>query len=642
MCGISGVVNLGNREPISQEELYRANQTMLHRGPDDRGIYCEPNVGLAARRLSIIDLSDGKQPVASEDNTVHIVYNGEMYMQCALRGELQALGHRFRTRVDTEVVLKAYLEWGLEGCIERLRGMYAFAIWDSRIQALYLVRDRMGIKPLYYAEHRGRLYFASEIRGMLLHSRMPRTANLAALEAFMEVGFVPGRITVFEGILKLLPGHYIVAKNGRLSEHQYWQLTYEDPPMHSETEYVEKFHDLLRESVRISLMSDVPLGALLSGGVDSTTLAALMQEESGRSIKTVSIGFEIGSNDETEFILDNASALNTDHRHTSFTSHALDEFPKAMFYLEEPLSDPVFTVFYMLYKACRRENLKVVLNGEGADELLAGYFWHRGETWARPFLALPYPLRALVAHSPLVRTRGGAGRRFGEILRTAAPDVDTRYRAWLRLGAPGLGRAVLSDEIVSELSTNGQQKILDDWAGYASMGSQGSEMNRMLWIQSRTRMVDRSNHMVDRMSMAHSVEARVPFQDHMLWEFCARMPTRLKIGGSYIRPIEKYILRQATRNLIHEDTRNRRKKGLTAPYRAWLSSSRCPEWAQSLLSEAQLKKAGLFNVDAVQAIRKEVHAGVPDRETLLMGILAIQTWSYLFLESPITATEPVV
>jgi asparagine synthase (glutamine-hydrolysing) len=641
LCGITGIFNLTNQEPINPDRLYEANQTIFHRGPDEEGVYSESNVGLAMRRLSIIDLSGGQQPIANEDNTIHIVYNGEMYIHNELRTELQALGHQFRTRVDTEVILHAYEQWGIEGCLNRLRGMYAFAIWDSNEQALYLARDRMGIKPLYFAQHEGRLYFASEIRGILLHSNMPRAANLTALEAFMDIGFVTSPYTIFEGIQKLPPAHYLVAKNGHVSLHSYWELTYDTPPLNSEKEYIEQFYELLHESVMIRLMSEVPLGALLSGGIDSTILAAIMQKETEKSVKTISLGFESNSYDETDLILANAKALQTDHHHSTFTGNTLDEYPKAMYYLEEPLADAVFTTFYNLYRVCRRENLTVVLNGEGSDELLAGYFWHKGEAFTQPFLGLPYPLRALVANSPMVNAKGEGGRLVADILR-AAPPVHLRYQTWLRTGVPHLGQELLSSQVKTALNGYAKQTLLDSWADYITPATGRSEMNKMLWLQSRTRMIDRSNHMVDRMSMAHSVEARVPFQDHKLWEFCAKMPTKLKIHGSYMKPIEKYVLREAGRGLIPEDTRTRKKKGLSAPYKSWLSQPRLVDWAETAFSESQLKKTGLFDPAAVQQLRRDHQAGAPDRATLLMGVLAIQTWAHLFLETPITATEPVL
>jgi asparagine synthase (glutamine-hydrolysing) len=635
MCGIIGVLNLTSRESVDPDCLRQANRTMYHRGPNEEGMLVRPNVGLAMRRLSIIDVAEGHQPMANEDGTVHIVYNGETYNHHDLRNELMAFGHQFRTRCDTEAILHAYEQWGIEGCLERLRGMYAFAIWDDRLQTLYICRDRMGVKPLYFAECDGRLYFASEIRGMLVLSKMPRQVDLEALDAFLTVGFVTGPKTIFKGISKLPPAHYLVANGGGWSVHKYWDLSYE-VHCRPETELIEKFHELLGQAVKMRLMSEVPLGALLSGGIDSTMIVALMQKVVQMPVRTVSIGFEAAGYDETEKALANARALRTDHHHTAFTGDGMDVYPKAISHMEEPLADAIFVIFYHLYEACRKQGLTVVLNGEGSDELLAGYYWHRGDAWGRPFLKLPYPLRALLAASPVLRARGEGGAGLRRVLCAAPSAVHARYQTWLNIGDPEIKMSLLSPEVRASLNHNGHHPVLDSWADYSTRVSGQSDLNRMLWVQARTRMVDRSNHMVDRMSMAHSVEARVPFMDHKLWEFCASIPENLKLHGSYFNLTEKYILRQAGRNLIPDGTRVRKKKGLAVPYASWLARPRLPDWAETALSESQLRKTALFNPSTVLRLRREHQLGVPERETLLMGVVAIQTWAQMFLESPLT------
>ncbi|MEM7348995.1 MAG: asparagine synthase C-terminal domain-containing protein, partial [Chloroflexota bacterium] len=474
-----------------------------------------------------------------------------------------------------------------------------------------------------------------EIRGMLLHSNRPRAVNMIALQAFMGVGFVTSPDTMFEGVRKLPPAHYLVAKNGQITTRGYWSLSYQAAPARSEQEIMEEFYNLLNDSVIMRLMSEVPLGALLSGGIDSTTLAALMQQATAASVKTVSIGFEVGEDDETDKIMVNAAALKTDHHHTNFTGHSLDEYPKALYYMEEPLADAVFTTFYNLYRVCREAGLTVVLNGEGADELLGGYFWHRGEAWAAPFLNLPYPLRAVVAQSPFVRRRGEAGVRMGALLRAAPREVHRRYQTWLSIGDQSTGQGLLSADVRAELTRQNQQPLLDGWADYAATVTDPSDFHQMLWLQSRTRMIDRSNHMVDRMSMAHSVEARVPFLDHKLWEFCAGLPPNLKLNGSFFDLTEKYLLREATKNIIPEATRTRKKQGLSAPYGEWLAQPRLPEWAETALSKEQLRKTGLFDPEAVQNLRQAHQSGVFDQATMLMGVLSMQTWAHIFLETPL-------
>lgn len=642
MCGIIGVTNLTNQEPIDIDHLRAANNTMIHRGPNDDGLYVEPNVGLGMRRLSIIDVATGHQPIPNEDGTVHIIYNGEMYTHRELRAELEALGHRFRTYSDAEAILHAYEQWGPQGCLEKLRGIFAFAIWDSRQQTLFLARDPMGVKPLYYAEDNGRLYFGSEIRGMLLLSNMSREVNLTALDAFLAMGFVTSPHTIFKGINKLPPAHYLLVKQGRVSIQRYWALNYEPGPPRPEAEVVAEFGELLRETVEMQLMSEVPLGALLSGGIDSTMIVALMQRVNPTPVKTVSIGFEADAYDETDKALANAQALRTDHYHKAFTGDSMEVYPKALYHMEEPLADAIFVIFYHLYQVCREQGLTVVLNGEGSDELLAGYYWHRGDAWTRPFLRWPYPLRAMLAESPMLRARGEAGSRMSSVLRAAPLAVHSRYQTWLRIGDAELKKGLLSPEVKAALTYNGHQPILESWADHSAELRGRPEMTQMLWLQSRTRMVDRSNHLVDRMSMAHSIEARVPFMDHKLWEFCAALPEQLKLHGSYFNLTEKYLLRQAGQNLIPEATRLRKKKGLAAPYAHWLTGSRLPEWAETALTPSQLKKVNLFDPAGVQKLRQEHQAGAPDRETLLMGIIAMQTWAYLFQEMPLTSAEPQV
>lgn len=642
MCGIIGVLNLADHEPPDPERLLEANNTLHHRGPDDEGMLVQPKIGMAMRRLSIIDVAGGHQPISNEDGTIQIVYNGEVYNHEDLRAELEALGHQFRTNSDTEAVLHAYEQWGAEGCLERLRGMYAFAIWDGPAQTLFLARDRMGIKPLYYIEYGGRFYFGSEIRGMLLHSGLPRQVNLVALEAFMAVGFVTSPHSIFKGVNKLPPAHYLLVRDGQISIHKYWELTYETTRARSSPEVVEEFRELLKESVDMHLMSEVPLGALLSGGIDSTTNVALIQESATTPLKTVTVGFEAFGYNEADAAALSARALGTDHRQIMFTGSSMDAYPRALYHREEPMADATFAAEYYLFKACREEGLTVVLTGEGADELLGGYYWHRGDAMTRPFLRMPYPVRMMLAASPWVRRRGEAGMRMGRILRDAPTAVHTRYQAWIRTGEPAFRNRLFSPQVKAALNDNDPQPILESWADHLSAVRGQSAFQQMLWLQSRTRLVERMNHSVDRMSMAHSIETRPPFLDHKLWEFCATIPDDLKLHGSFLNLVEKYILREATKDLIPEAVRLRKKKGLLVPYDPWLSQPRLSDWAEAALSETQLKKTGLFDPGAVLGLRRAHQAGESDTADLLMGVLAIQTWAHLFLESPLDSGPPQI
>jgi asparagine synthase (glutamine-hydrolysing) len=607
---------------------------------------------MAMRRLSIIDLAGGHQPMSNEDGTIHIVYNGEVYNYKDLRIELARQGHSFSTKCDAEVVLHGYEQWGCQGLLKRLRGMYAFAIWNNVKQSLFLARDRMGMKPLYFTEREGRLYFASEIRGLLLHANMPRQFNVLALAAFMKVGFVTAPYTLFEGIRKLLPAHYLFVKAGKMTIHKYWELSFEARRGHSEAAVVEEFLALLDESVRIHLMSEVPVGALLSGGVDSTTNVALMRRVLQEPFKTVTVGFQPRDYDEVEQAAASARALGTEHYSILFSDHAMDEYPKIIFFQEEPAARATFAALYYLFQACRRNGLKVVLTGEGADELLGGYSWHSKEYLPGFLSRLPdpvrsmlttapmSPVRSMLATAPMSRLLWGARRQLGRILRGKRFEIHEKYEALNRIGEGDSGLNLLSSEVKAELIAINSDPVLEFWANWSPCVVKQPYFQQLLWIQSRTRLVDYINHNLDRMSMAHSIEARPPFLDHKLWEFCATIPPDLMLRGSPPNQTEKYLLREAGRNLVPEPARLRKKKPLRVPYEAWLSQKYLPEWAENALSERQLRKTGLFDPEATLQSRQDFMAGALNKATLLMGVLAVQAWADIFLQSPLNREPP--
>jgi asparagine synthase (glutamine-hydrolysing) len=630
MCGITGILNLNGGRPPEPARLVRANDALAHRGPDDSGAFTDGHVGLAMRRLSIIDVARGHQPLSNENGAISIVFNGEIYNHLQLREELIGRGHRFRTRSDTETIVHAYEQWGMEGCLSRLRGMFAFAIWDSSERVLFLCRDRMGIKPLYYAEERGRLYFSSEIRGILLQSGIPCRMDMAAVDAFLTVGFVPNPHTICKGIKKLPPAHFLTVRNGTIRMSKYWELAYSGGNGSTAQELTEEFRDLLTECIGMHLMSEVPLGALLSGGIDSATIAAFAQRSLATRLKTISISFDSCRLNEADAARETAGALGTEHVPVAFGTDSMDDYPEALYYLEEPLAEPVFVTEYNMHRVVRQKGLKVVLTGEGSDELLAGYHWHRGEVWSRPFLGLPSFLRAFVAQGLLLRSRGAGAMGMYRVLREGRSEAQDQYRAWLTIGDPKIKERILSPEVSGMLKGNGGS-LLDSWREHLPAVAGRPVHDQILWLQSRTRMVDDINHSLDRMSMAHSVEARVPFLDHKLWEFCASVPFRLKIDGAYFDLTEKFLLRNAVKGIVPEGARLRRKKGLAAPYETWLMGSRLPDWTETALSEGEIKKVGIFEAKEVERLRREHQAGLPDRATLLMGVLALQTWSRLFM-----------
>lgn len=623
MCGISGIYNL-NGLPVEPAEIDAQTATLIHRGPNQGAVWVSAGgrCGLGIRRLSIIDVAGGNQPLANREKAIHLVYNGETYNHHALRVDLEKLGHRPKTNSDGEAILHGYEAWGPAGVLPKLRGMFAFALWDDPRQQLFLARDRFGIKPLYYTQHAGRLYFASEIKAILAERAIPRRVNLDALQAMLTLGFVPGPATMFEGIFKLPPAHYLLAHNGALRLKKYWTLDYRENPQIAEAEAVEQFLALLQESVQMRLMSEVPLGALLSGGLDSGALAALIKRATGEGqLKTVSIGFEQADYNEAPLAQHLARHLGTDHHPIAFTAADFELYPQVMRHLEEPQCAATALPIYRLYRACREAGLTVVLTGEGADELLGGYHWHKGDALMRPLLYLPAPLRRLVAASPLPVSV--AARR---VLARGARDIWTRYRHWLEVPAGDFGGRLFSGQVAGALGNNGANPLLANWAEKIA-NIHPSPLHQTLWLETQTRMVDFINFEVDKMSMAHSIEARVPFLDHKLWEFCATLPARYKLRGR----TEKYLLRRATRKILPEATRARRKKGLASPYARWLQAARLPDWAETALSPNSLRQAGLFDPHAVAQLRRAHQAGQPDLGPLLMGVLSTQLWHNCFI-----------
>ncbi|MBI1879760.1 MAG: asparagine synthase (glutamine-hydrolyzing), partial [Chloroflexi bacterium] len=600
------------------------------RGPDQGATYVSSRCacGLGIRRLSIIDVAGGQQPLSNEDDTAYLVYNGETYNHQTLRAELEQLGHHPKSHSDAEVILHGYEAWGPEGALQKMRGMFALALWDERRQRLFLARDRFGIKPLYYAEFRGRLMFASEIKAILAQPAFPRRVNLPALEAMLTLGFVPGPATMFQGIYKLPPGHFLIAENGAFTIKKYWRLDFQENQTISEAEAAEQFLTLLQESVQMHLMSEVPLGALLSGGLDSGALVALLQNgqlstSGGRRsavggcsaavLKTISIGFEETTYDEAPLALALAQFIGTEHHPITFAAADFDDYPVVMRHLEEPQTSATALPIYKLYRACREAGLTVVLTGEGADELLGGYHWQRGDALVRPLLAWPGAVRRLLAASPLPMS--AAARR---VLARGARDIPTRYRDWLEVGGDGYRYKLLSGEVMSALSQgNGVSPVPPPahWSEILLDMPGNAPLHQIAWLESQTRMVDFINFEVDKMSMASSIEARVPYLDHRLWEFCATLPARYKLKGQ----TEKYLLRRATQDILPEATRTRRKKGLASPYAQWLRAEKLPEWAETALSPPALQQAALFDPATVQTLRQAHRAGQPHLGALLMG-----------------------
>lgn len=606
---------------IDRARLAQANDALAHRGPDDAGLYLGAGVGLAARRLSIIDLAGGHQPLSNEDETIWIAYNGEVYNAPELRVALQAVGHQFRTTSDTEVIVHAYEEWG-EEVFGRLRGMFALALWDAPRRRLLAARDRFGIKPLYYARLGERLALASEVRPIFhLLPDLPRYADLTALAQLFAVGHAPTPRSPFDGVSQLPAAHYLCWEDGQLRVAPYWQLQFRPQATQRPVDplgVVAEFRQRLQAAVAAWRLSDVPVGSLLSGGLDSSALAALLTELSG-PIHTFTIAFDAASHDEAAHARVVAQTLGAQHHELSLGSAEFDHLPTVVERLETPQCSATSLPIYLLYQACHAAGFKVILTGEGADELLGGYHWFDGDRRVRPWLGLPTPLRRLAARLPLPIS--AAGRR---VLAEGDADVAARYALWQQVSPPALRRQLLAFDAAA------------DWLPPAATLDPAladrHPLHQFLWLESRTRLPDFINLEVDRLSMAHSVEARPPFLDHELWEWCAALPSEVKLRDG----TNKWLLREGMRGVLPERTRIRPKQGLAAPHAAWWRRPHLPAWAADCLMPDALVETGYFQPPVVAQLYADHQAGHADHSRLLTGVLTTQLWHEAFeLSAPV-------
>ncbi len=635
MCGIAGVLRLSTDAPVDAAVLARMTGALTHRGPDDEGLFVSPTAvcGLGARRLSIIDLAGGHQPLCNETGDIWVAQNGEIYNYKPLRAELEAYGHVFRSESDTEVIAHAYEQWG-DGCVERLWGMFALAVWDEPRQHLLLARDRLGKKPLFIAQIDGWLLFASEIKALLRHPALRQpTLDARSLEEMFTVGYVPGPATIWREISKLPPAHLLIAEaaSGTTTVSRYWDASYLSAGQETQVEpndAAEEVLTLLRDAVRLRLQADVPVGALLSGGLDSSGLVALMQELTGGRAHTFSIGFDRASHDESQYARLASSYLGTEHHELRFGWKAFDRLPAAMASLDQPQCFATAVPISMLYEACRAAGFKVILTGEGSDELFAGYGWFRGNQQAESLLRLPASLRRPIFSSRLPFPMSTAAQ---QALAMADRSAVSRYLAWQQVSTADQRSALFGADLHAELARSARPSLAVRWQDeYGALVAPLASLHRDMTLERRIRLPDFINHEVDAMSMAHSVEARVPFLDHRLWELLARWPPRLKLD---LRQPEKWLLRAVFgrsgsrgQPYLPSAIRDRRKQGLATPHADWWRQSRMPEWVEESMSEPALRRRALFEPSAIQRWRDEHRTGSANHSALLTGVLNTQLW----------------
>lgn len=630
MCGICGAVNFERQNWVERSALESMNKQIIHRGPDDAGFYVSENVGLAMRRLSIVDLQTGQQPVSNEDGSIWLVYNGEIYNHQELRGRLEGQGHRYRSRSDTETIVHLYEEYGRH-CVRHLRGMFAFALWDTRRRRLFAARDRLGIKPFYYRHTSGTFLFASEIKALLAYPGTRAELNRASLPEYVAFGYLSGVETLFAGIRKLPPGHTLeVDESGHVAIEPYWDLPFPSQvEPRPESYYTDTYRGLLEEAVGSHLMSDVPLGVFLSGGIDSSAVAALMTKQQRAPIQTFSVGYEEAASSELPYARIVAAHLGSVHHEVRVSREEFFQaLPRVIWHEDEPLAWPSSVSLYFVAKLAR-EYATVVLTGEGSDETLAGYARYAWTLWNarldRIYRRLvPGGVRrlcreALVDSSWLT---AGLHRKLGHtfLARDGSSLASFYFDNFYSAFSDGEQTALLTDELRTTTGT----------AYYNSLAywekSSGDLLARLLYTDIKTYLVELLMKQ-DNVSMAASLESRVPFLDHVLVEFTTGIPASLKTRGL----AGKCILKSAVKDLLPRSILFRRKMGFPTPWRSWLAGPQL-DAIEGLLLEPRSVARRLFQRDGVRRLFVEHRQRRRDHSDRIWRLLNLELWNRIFLD----------
>jgi asparagine synthase (glutamine-hydrolysing) len=624
MCGIAGMMGTERGCMADAAVVRRMCDVITHRGPDDYGAYVKGPVGLGMRRLSIIDLSTGHQPIANEDETIWIVYNGEVYNFIELRDELRARGHVFRTNTDTEAIVHLYEEFGSD-CVKRLRGMFAFAIYDSRDRSLLLARDRLGKKPLHYAVDGEWLLFGSEIKSLLEAAPDLAEVNREGILNYFYFGYIPDPHSAFRKIHKLPPGHLLEYRNGHISVKQYWDVpAYGTHASISEEECLEELERRLSEAVRMRLISDVPLGAMLSGGVDSSIVVGLMAKATSRPVKTFSIGFDHNEFDETHYARQVANAFATEHHELILKPDVVGTLEKLTPGLEEPFADSSILPTYYVSKLAR-EHVTVALSGDGGDELFAGYDRYTRLLRRSQLDHLPQWLGRLYRERVFHRTPSFYGRRF--LFNISLPLRDRYIDSVAHFPAWGRERELFSKDFLSW--SDSVESPLNLFRRYFDDAPAKDFVSRLLYLDTKTYLPFDILTKVDRMSMATSLEVRVPMLDHIFLEWVTSLPVSLKLRDMN----GKYILKKLAERIgVPSEVLHRPKRGFAMPLVHWMRSELKRDLVEILLEPRTLER-GYYSKTALRRLVEEHTSGRRDRSHELWLLLMLELWHRNFLEA---------
>jgi asparagine synthase (glutamine-hydrolysing) len=632
VCGITGFYHFERRRPAEPEKLQRMCDAITHRGPDSDGMLCRDGIAIGIRRLKIIDLEGGEQPIYNEDGSVAVTFNGEIYNHEELRKDLQAKGHSFKTRSDTEALVHLYEEYGVD-MLSLLNGMFAFAIADFRSGRLLLARDRLGIKPLFIARTADTLYWGSEIKCILQNAEIQRAVDQDGLPDYLNLNYLPPGKTLFKGIDQLLPGEYALLNGAGIERESWWDLDFTPDPTLDEHAAIDGALELLEDSVRMRLMSDVPFGAFLSGGIDSSAVVAFMAKHLDTPVKTFSIGFAEASFNELPYARQVARRYGTEHHELVVEPQVEELLPRIVWHSEEPTADSsAIPVFYVSELA--RRHVTMSLSGDGGDELFAGYETYNAH-WAReryrkipPFLRNAL-IRPLVDAMPVSNSKVSFDFKARRFVRGAELDADAAHFYW---------RHVFSEEAKRELLTHSPNgsTTFDRYRHYFDDSKSQDPLSRMLYVDTRFYLPSDMLIKVDRMSMANSLEARVPFLDHRLVEFAARIPSEVKFKGR----VRKHLLKKGLEPLLGREILHRKKAGFNVPKNVWLRGP-LRAMAHDLLSADRLARHGLFQAQVVQRLLREHDDRRADHSFQLWSLLVFQLWYDQFIDAvPSTAYAP--
>jgi asparagine synthase (glutamine-hydrolysing) len=636
MCGIAGIVYTDRSHPVDRELVRRLTATLAHRGPDSDGFLFGPGVALGHRRLSIIDLSTGDQPIYNEDRSKAVVFNGEIYNFRQLRDELAGLGHRFATASDTEVIVHAWEEYG-DACVARFRGMFALALWDLQERRLLLARDRVGKKPLYYTHDADRLLFGSELKAVTGDPSVKRALRLEAIDDYLSFGAVPAPGTIFQHVQQIPPAHYMVWEAGRVRTVEYWDLAYRPDTSRSEDDWLEQFGATFEEAVRLRMISDVPLGAFLSGGVDSTAVVAAMVGQSKRPVATTTVIFGEPAFNEASYAHTVAQRLGTDHREVMVTPDAVDILPRLVWYLDEPFADSSALPTYYVARAAR-QRVTVALSGDGGDEVFAGYERRYGMNLREAAVRrwLPRALRQSVL-GPLSTIWPKADRlprslRWKFVLRNLSLEPEEAYFHDMSLFTPADKHGLFSTGF--RRSLNGHDPALEFRRHFERVKGAG-RLNQLLYVDTKTWLPNDILVKVDRMAMANSLEVRSPLLDQELIALAASMPTNLKFRCG----TSKYLLKRYTERRVPDAVVHRPKMGFRIPVGDWLRGELRPLAHDLLLSDRALGR-GYFEAGSVRGLWDRHQQRQRNHAHHLWALMMLELWHRLFLDQGPLATAP--